>query len=158
MATQLNSRPLTTNEQAASGYTHEITIVNTKDLTETTVNTSMVFNLFKTVAGDVIEKAALHLMPPFKASGDAAFNSTTISVGDEDLATRFFSAVQVNENGAEVIDSFENTAFGPYAAVKQITATVNSMAAKALASLDTGKAIILIKVNRASKELEAGAA
>jgi hypothetical protein len=158
MATQLNVRPLTNQEQAASGYTHEAVIKAGTDLTESTANTSMVFNLFKTQAGDVMEKAHLHLFPAFKDASDAAFNSDTMSFGDEDLATRFFSAVQTNENGTEVIDSFENTAYGPYTGVKQITWTVNSMAAKKLSDLDVGKAILLFKLNRGAVALEAGAA
>lgn len=130
-----------------SGYTHEAVIEATKDTTETTANTSMVFNLFKTQAGDVIEKCSLHFDPAFSNSADPAYNDNTFSVGDEDLATRFMSAVQGNINGTEVLNTFENTAFA-YTAVKQITATVNSMAAKSLSNLNLGKAIILFKLNR----------
>jgi hypothetical protein len=42
--------------------------------------------------------------------------------------------------------------------VKQVTALVESMTAKSLSNLDLGKAILLIKLNRAAKDLEAGAA
>lgn len=159
MATQLNVRILTNQEQAANGsMTHIATLKAGTDLTETTVNTSQVFNLFKTQAGDVIEKAHLHLFPAFSDASDAAFNSTTMSFGDEDDATRFFSAVQTNVNGTEVIDSFENTAYGPYTGEKQILWTVNSMAAKALSNLDVGKATLMFKLNRGAVNLEAGAA
>lgn len=147
MATQLNVRALTNQEAAISGYTHEAVIEPIKDLTETTTNTAMVFNLFKTQAGDVLEKCSLHFDPALKDASDAAFNDNTVSVGDEDSATRFMSAVQGNENGTEVLNTFENTAYA-YSAVKQITATVNSMSAKSLSNLDTGKIIILFKLNR----------
>lgn len=159
MATaQLNVRPLTTNEQAASGYTHEATIKAIDDLTETTNNTDMVLNLFKTQAGDVMEKAALHFSPAFQDASDTAFNSTTFDFGDEDDTDRFFSGVEGNVNGTEVIDSFENTAYGPYTSAKQILATVHSMSGKALSDLDLGRAIILFKLNRGAVALEAGAA
>jgi hypothetical protein len=146
MATQLNLRPLTTNERAEnSGFTH-IAVFDHSDLTETTANTSQVFNLTKAQPGDVVVKYALRLQPAFKDSADAAFNSTAFSLGDEDLATRFFSAVQTNENGTEVIHSFTNTAFGPYTAEKQLTATFAAMAAKNLAALNTGRAVLLIEI------------
>jgi hypothetical protein len=96
-------------------------------------------------------------VPALKDASDAAFNSTTMSFGDQDLATRFFAAVQTNENGAEVIDSYENTAYGPYTGVKQITWTVNSMTAKSLSELDVGKAVLMFKLNRGAVALEAGA-
>ena len=158
MATQLNPRPLTTNEQAASGYTHEVTIECIKDLTDTVADEDMTFNLFKTQAGDVIEKAALHIIVPFEDASDAAFNDTKVSFGDEDDDNRFIANVQCNRNGTEVYDTFENTAYGPYTGVKQITALVEAMTAKKLSDLDLGKVVILFKLNRAAKELEAGAA
>lgn len=157
MATQLNVRPLTTNEQASSGYTHEAVIKAGVDLTETAADADMTFNLFKTKAGDVIEKMALHLAPAFKDASDSNFNDTQISVGDEDDDDRFIDGVQCNENGTEVIDTFENTAY-KYAAEKQITALVESMTAKKLSELDVGKAIILFKLNRGATDLEASTA
>lgn len=147
MATQLNVRALTNQEAAISGYTHEVVIEATKDTTETATDTDMTFNLFKTQAGDVIEKVSLHFDPAFSDASDAAFNDTAFSVGDEDSATRFMSAVQGNVNGTEVLNTFENTAYA-YSAVKQVTAKVESMTGKALADLDGGKAVILFKINR----------
>lgn len=152
MATQLSPRVFTTEEQAGNGgFTHEYVIDSVKDLTETTANTSMVFNTFKTIVGDVIEKVQAHLDPPFKDSDDAVFNSTAFSVGDANSATRFFNAVQGNENGTEVIDSYNNTAFGPATAETQNTITVAAMAAKSLSNLDVGRLVVLYKLNRAAK-------
>lgn len=151
MAIQLNCRALTTNERAEnSGMTHQAVLKPADLASMTTVATPLIFNLFKTIAGDVLIKASLRLQPALKDASDAAFNSTTLSFGDEDLATRFFSAVQANENGTEVIHSFENTAFGPYTAEKQIIFTVNSMAAKALSDIDVGEAVLNFELYRMS--------
>lgn len=148
MATQLYLRPITTNEQAGNaGFTHEVVVANGTNLTETATNTSMVFNLFKTHPGDTIVKWALIADPAFSDASDAAFNSTSFSFGDEDSATRFLSAVQLNVNGTEVLWTYGNTAY-TYTAVKQITCTVNSMSAKALSDIDTGRAILLVDLLR----------
>jgi hypothetical protein len=94
-------------------------------------------------AGDTIIQAHLHLVTPFANSADAAFNSTTMSVGDQASATRFFSAVQGNLNGAFVPDSF----FNPGSAFIYLVGalpqflqfTLNSMAAKSISNLTQGK-------------------
>jgi hypothetical protein len=157
MATQANINVLSTNEQAANGgFTHAVLFVpgsatarhqSSNYLSETTANTSMVFNLFKTKPGDVIVKWGLVLDPALKNSGDTAFNSTTFSFGDEDTATTYLNAVQTNENGTEVIYTYGNTA-AVYTAIKQLTATVNAMSGKSLSSLNTGRIILLIELLR----------
>jgi len=139
--------PLTVPEQADGGWTHAM-VIDHLDLTTTTTNTAQVFNVCKVADGDLIEKAALKLHPALKDVSDPAFNTNTVSFGDEDLATRFFSAVQANENGTEVMTSFENTAYGPYTAVKQLTLTVNSQSGKALSDIDTGQIVLLFKLQR----------
>lgn len=148
MATQIYLRPLTTNEQAGNaGFTHEVVFAAGTNLTETTTNTAQTYNLFKTHAGDTIVKWALIADPAFKDASDAAFNSTAFSFGDEDSATRFLNAVQLNENGTEVLYTYGNTAY-TYTAVKQITCTIASMSAKALSDIDTGRAILLVELCR----------
>src|SRR5438128_805540 len=139
MATQHNARALTTNEQAGNGgYTHMIVLNPITDLTETTTNTAMTFNIAPTIVGDTIVKYALRFQPALKDASGAAFNSNTVSFGDSSSATRFISGVQGNENGTEVLITFGNTAY-TYTAAGQLTVTVNSMSGKALSDIDTGQ-------------------
>jgi YD repeat-containing protein len=148
MATQHNARCLSTNEQAGNGgYTHIVVLNPVTDLTETTNNTSMTFNIAPTIAGDTIVKYALRLQPALKNSADAAFNSTTVSFGDASSATRFISGVETNENGTEVIHTFGNTAY-TYTAAGQLTVTVNAMSGKNLAALNTGQLVIMFELLR----------
>jgi hypothetical protein len=144
-------RPLTTNEQAGnSGFTHEAVFGpgTSNPLNDSVADEDIIFNLFKFAPGDVMVKAALIADPAFKNTADAAFNSTAFSFGDEDLGTRFISGVELNENGTEVLYTYDNTAYGPYTAVKQATVLVESMAAKKLINLNVGRAILLIQVMR----------
>lgn len=150
MATQALVRALTTNEQAGqAGFTHmaEFGPGSLNLLSETTANTSMVFNLFKTIAGDVIVKWALILDPALQDASDAAFNSVAFSFGDEDTATTYLNAVQTNVNGTEVVYTYGNTA-AIYTAVKQIKVTIASMSGKALSDIDAGKIVLLFEVLR----------
>jgi hypothetical protein len=138
MATQHNARALTTNEQAANGgYTHILVLNPVIDLTETTANTSMTFNVAPTIVGDTIVKYALYFQPALKDASDTAFNSTTVSFGDSSSATRFISGVQGNENGTEVIITFGNTAY-----------TYTAMSGKSLSDIDTGQIVILFELLR----------
>lgn len=153
MATQAYVNPLSTNEQAGNGgFTHEIAFgVATRNLlSETVADTDMTFNLFKVKGGDIIVKAALIADPAFEDASDAAFNSVAFSFGDEDLGTRFISAVQLDRNGTEVLWTYDNTAYGPYTAVKQLNVLIESMTAKSLSNIDIGRAILLIQVLRLS--------
>jgi hypothetical protein len=155
MATQAYVNVLTTNEQAANGgFTHMVTFVpgsgsarhqSSNYLSDSTADEDMTFNLFKTKPGDVKVKAALVLDPALKDASDNAFNDTKFSFGDEDSNTRHINAVQTNENGTEVVYTYDNTAY-LYTAVKQLTVTIESMTAKKLSELDTGRAILLIQM------------
>ena len=140
-------QPLSTNEQADGGYTHCLVLEPADFADTTTADEDKTITIFTAMAGDVIEKSKLELVTAFKDASDAAFNSTLFTFGDEDDPDRFLS-VQVNENGTEVLSSFENTAYGPYTAAKDITITLESMAAKSLSNLDTGKLVLLFTLNR----------
>lgn len=153
MATQAYVRALTTNEQAGNGgFTHEVTFGpgTSNPLAETTADTDTTFNLFKVIAGDVMVKAALILDPALSDASDAAFNSTAFSFGDEDDDDRFIDGVETNVNGTEVLHTYDNTAYGPYTATKQLTCLVESMTAKSLSNIDTGRLVLLIQILRLS--------
>lgn len=148
-------RALTTNEQAGNaGFTHIVTFGNAtagggiNALNDTVADEDIVFNLFKVQAGDIMVKAALIADPAFSDASDAAFNSTAFSFGDEDSAARFISAVQLNVNGTEVLWTYDNTVYGPYTAEKQLTVLIESMTAKKLSEIDTGRCVLLIHILR----------
>lgn len=149
MATQAYVRALTTNEQAGNkAITHIATFGPSTDnlLSETTTNTATTFNLFKVAAGDVMVSAALIGDPAFDG---ASIATTTFSFGDEDSSTRFINAVELNVNGTEVLWTYDNTAYGPYTATKQLTVTIGSPGSgKSLSQLTTGRAILLIQILR----------
>jgi len=155
MATQAFVNVLTTNEQAGNGgFTHMLTFgpgsatarhQSSNYLSETTANTAMVFNLFNAKPGDVMVKAALIADPAFKDASDAAFNTTTFSFGDSGSATRHINAVELNENGTEVLYTFANTAY-LYTALTQLTVTLGSQSGKKLSDIDVGRAALLIQI------------
>lgn len=137
-------------ERAASGMTHRLEFDASDIPAAVATNTAYVFNtapLPILKAGMVVKRIHLYLSIPFKDSADAAFNSTTISIGDAGSATRWVSAVQINENGTEVITTFPGAAENTiYTANSQISLTLNSMAAKTLSNLNTGKLYCLFNV------------
>lgn len=134
-------------ERAATGMTH-IGSISANDLTQATANTAQSFNLAAIPTDAVIEKTEARLIVPFKDASDAAFNSTTLDLGDTGSATRFQTAKQVNENGTEITQPVVSyTATAPYAASQFITANFNSMAAKALNDIDIGEVQFLFKIS-----------
>lgn len=94
-------------------------------------------------AGDYIVEATLHLITPFANTADTAFNNCTVSIGDQNSATRYFSAVQVNLNGTFVPDSSftPNNMFVYTVAIlpQYLQFTLNSMAGKSISNLNQGK-------------------
>ena len=130
-------RPLTTNERAElPGFTHVI-VITANDLTQATANTAQTFDAFALLAGDIIAKAIGDPVVPFQNTGDAAFNSDTVSIGDTGSGTRHTAATEANANGSYAKVQ-GNTAF-LYTAADKLRITVNSMAAKSLANLNRGE-------------------
>lgn len=141
------------NEVAGLDYTHRLDF-SWQDIpagiAANTSNTTWPITLPTPVAGDEVISAHLHVTEAFQNTADAAFNSTTVSLGDTNSATRFFSAVQVNANGSVVPDSTEQTDY-IYTTPYQLVLTMNSMTAKSLSNLNKGKAYIEMKIFRPSK-------
>src|SRR5215468_6088942 len=93
-------RKLSTNEAAeAPAFTH-IAIVTADDLTQTAANTAQTINLCALKKYDIILRALGVPYVPFQNTGDAAFNSDTVSIGDTGSATRFTTATEANANGS----------------------------------------------------------
>jgi len=148
-------KELAIQEKAANNATHQL-VITANDLTQTTVNTAQSFNVAALPVGSIIAGVWLRLITGFIKGGSAAdtgFNSTTVDIGDTGLATRFATAQQVNGNSGSVITApvYSATQGGPYAASQFLTVNFNSMAAKALASLNTGELHILVNLIDAKK-------
>ena len=144
--------PLATNEIADNGgYTHIVSISHF-DLTNTTNGGAQTLTLAALKAGDSILKVAWRAKTFFRDADDAAFVSTTMSVGNTATGvTAHIAAIELNERGTEVRQGFTNTAVGPYTAADSITATFTPTAGKNLAALDEGEVEILFQLSRISQ-------
>jgi len=141
-------RPLTTNERAETpGFTH-VAVLLAADLTNPTAAAAQTFDLCGLKAGDIIYKVAGVPVVPFQNSADAAFNSDTVSVGDQGGVATLMAAAEANENGTEVT-GMGNTAV-LYAAANTLRATVNSMAGKSLVNINRGEYHIFFALCRLS--------
>ena len=136
--------------KAATGFTHKA-IVTHVDLTETTADTDQTIALLSVVAGDVVQKAAFQLVTAFSDAGVAAFNDTTVQLGDGSETVEAIAATQVNENGTEVLFAANvNTVPFAYTAGYTVDLLVESMTAKSLSDLDAGEIHIYLAVTKLS--------
>lgn len=137
------------NNAKAGGYTYHVKLTH-EDLTETTANTAQVIELVTVEQGSVVQSVAYNLPVPFEDASDAAFNVTTLEIGDGTDPNRFIVSKELNENGTEILAwvtaNDVNTLPYAYLAADTIDATIGSMAAKSLSDIDTGEIDILISV------------
>jgi hypothetical protein len=146
--------PLTIEEIASSGgYTHRLDLSTADIPAGIAVNTAYTWNVAPLPAMPlytVVRRVLLCLTTTFKViPNDAAFNTSTFSVGDNTLATRYISAVEINENGTEVIDTTPGGAQDfVYTTAGQLQCTLNSMAAKTISSLNSGKLYVLFQIDK----------
>jgi hypothetical protein len=141
-------RPLSTNERAETpGFTH-VASVTADDLTQTTVNTLQTITVATLATTDIIGRVQDYVKTSFQNTADAAFNTTTRSIGDGTGVATHTAAAEANLNGTVVLSKFSNTAVGPYAAANTLTVTFNSMAAKALSNINRGELVILFQLVR----------
>lgn len=133
-------------DQNPLAATHMID-VSAADLTETTANTAQTLVPLTFADGDVFVLISGRLVEPFEDSSDAAFNSTALSVGDNDSATRYLASTQLNKNGTE-ITTFAGALTAPcfpYTAAKELRLAFASMTAKSLADLDKGRLLLYVR-------------
>lgn len=132
--------PHTQNEITRGGYSHRLDFSFRDFPAGIANNTAKSFDICAVSAGDQIVQAHLHLTTPFENTADAAFNSVTFDFGDDSSATRYFSGVQIDINGTEVIDSYlDPTGDFIYTAAGILRINFNSMTAKSLSNLNKGK-------------------
>ncbi len=140
---------LTTNEQAANNGATHMASIDADDLTETTANTAQTIELLPLLAGDYVIAVWWRLKTAFKDASDAAFNVTTMSVGDTATGVAaHIAAKELNENGTEISEFASFTVVGAYAAADKVAATFNAMSAKSLSTIDVGEVVFFIKVLR----------
>jgi hypothetical protein len=142
--------PLSEQEQAAfGGMTHmaKLTFADPLLVAQVTANTAQAVKLATMPKGSLVNKTMVRLVKPFKDASDAAYDTTTFSLGDTGSATRFHNALELNENGAEITDpAYNNTAYGPYTADSDLIATFGSKAGKKISDLDNGEVHIFVQV------------
>lgn len=138
---------LSAEETRQTGYTHRYRLTFLDLASMLTVNTALAINLRAVTAGAVISGVATRLVTPFQATGDAAFNTTAITLGDGGSANRYLASQELNANGAFVVAKAAGT---PYAHVgaENVKITFNAMAAKALASLNAGVLEVYLAVGQ----------
>lgn len=148
-------RPLTTNERAETpGYTH-VAKITADDLTQTANATAQAITIAVLAIGDVIGRVQDWLKTNFQNTADAAFNTTTRSIGDNGSATRWGAAVEGNQNGTVVLSQFSNTAVGPYTSADALKVTISAMTGKNLNSINRGELIVLFQLIRAKRIVDA---
>lgn len=134
-------------------YSH-VVVLTANDLTQTTVNTLQSFTAFALKAGDQIKRVTWYLKRAFENTLDAAFNSATISIGDNAAVTTHLAAAEANVNGTEIIWRTGNTVV-LYTAADIFKITVNSMAAKALNDINRGELLIFVSLTRVKNVADA---
>lgn len=98
--------PLNTDERALHQHaTHRI-VLKYSDLTETATNTDQTFSVLTLPANSNIRLTAAKLVKAFSDASDSGFNSTTVKVGDGSDDDRLLPAIQVNENGTEIVNHY----------------------------------------------------
>jgi hypothetical protein len=141
------------NAEAAGngGYT-DIVEIEFGDLTETAVNTAQTIQLISVPIGTAVLGAEYRLNTPFTDASDAAFNVTSMEVGDGSDVDRFIVSKELNSNGTEVLywATAQATATLPFmfTAADTIDAKFTSMADKALNDIDAGKVTIRLRLSR----------
>ena len=134
--------------KAATGYTHKA-IVTHADLTETTAATAQNLTLLPLVAGDVVQNAAFKLVTSFAQDGDAANNTTTMTLNG--AASAVITSMQANANGTPVLyKAFTATAPVTVASgTSTVQLAVGAPAAgKTLAALTAGELHVFFAVNK----------
>jgi hypothetical protein len=128
------------------GATHVIDVSH-EDLTETTDNTAQTLVPANFAAGDVFQLVSGRLVETFENTADSAHNTTTLSVGDNDSATRFLASTQINENGSTV-ETFAGALTAPcfpYNGAKELRLAFGSQTSKKLSNINKGRLLLYVR-------------
>ena len=153
-------KPLALQEQAGNGGFTHFARITADDLTNATLAAAQTFTLLNLVAGDVMVKTMDYVAIPFgvySAAGvlDTTFNTSTRSIGDNTVTTH----IAAGEANANAITAATTTRLGntpvTYSAANTFSVTFNSMAAKALSTINRGELHVFIQILRV-KQVSAG--
>lgn len=137
---------LSNEEKAGTGFTHRIELTH-EDLTMATTNTVQNIPIYTVKAGTLIKEAAYKLVTAFSDASDAAFNTTTLIVGDDGNDDRFITSSELNANGTEVLyGAAASTTVSVYTAANTIDAIFGSQSGKALNDIDAGELHIFLNI------------
>jgi len=115
-------------------------------LTQAAANTAQVIKLMDLPAGSIVRNVALVTHQTFAASGDAAFNTTAVTVGDAGTANLFVTSTELNANGAVVRTKAGTGTQKAYDAAAVLNVTFNAMALKSLVNLDSGELWVFVEI------------
>lgn len=134
------------NETAgATQYNYWVKLTHA-DLTETTDDTAQTIELLDVEDGHIVTGVDLRLGTPFEDAGDAAFNTTAVTVGDGGDVDRFVASTELNVNGTEITTAAGTGTRHAYTGTDTVDIVFSAMAAKALNDIDTGELIVLVTI------------
>ncbi|XHR29898.1 MAG: hypothetical protein ACFUZC_04955 [Chthoniobacteraceae bacterium] len=137
-------------ERTALGATHRIRVFHT-DLTQTTANTTQVVNLLEIPAGALVRNVFTRTTAKFADASDEDFNTTAVTIGDGTTANLYVTSTELNTNAATPVRFKAGTGTQKaYDAAGALNVTFASMAAKALANLDSGELEVFVELIDAS--------
>ena len=117
-----------------------------EDLTETVADTDQTLPVYNVKPGELVEIVSYELLEAFEDESDSAFNSTALSGGDGADPDHFLAATQMNANGSAVTHKAGTGTRKMYTAGDTVDLLVESMAAKSLSNIDTGRAVVVLGV------------
>ena len=141
-------RPLITNEVVSQNqFTHYMEFKASDIHAGIAVNTPYTLDFATFYTYNRVNNCLLIVQQPFADTADAAFNTTTVSVGEVAAPTGYINAAECNKNAGALVKAAWKTGAQTvpkdYAANTVIRFTINAMAAKSLSNLKQGSVIIL---------------
>jgi hypothetical protein len=137
--------PLPLETQAATGANYELQYSH-EDLTETAAATAQTIEAFAVKAKMSVKVIENVVDVPFQDASDAAFNTTTLIVGDGGDDDRLLASQELNVNGTEVLLKKGTGTDHVFTADDTIDLKFGSMTGKSLVNIDTGRGRLLLNI------------
>jgi len=147
MAFAVDVGPLDADTAALTGG-NLVVELDHRDFTETTTNTAQTVQLFEVDATMGVELVAMFLPRAFEETGNAAHNSSSITVGDGSDPDRFLTATELNVNGTEVNLKYGTTTQLVYTSSDTVDLVITPSAADSVDELNKGKIKFYFKLLR----------
>jgi hypothetical protein len=135
------------DEERGHGFTHRIQLTSADFSAFTTAGAAGTITLLTALAGYVITAVAARLVTPFQAAGDAANNSTALTIGKSGTLNQLLASTELNANGSYVgVATQPSTVPAGYSVDTPIVATFTPVAGKTLAALTAGEVDVFINM------------